>query len=59
MRKSGIAELEQAATLSPGEAKLHYELGLAYRTARMPDRAKAEFATSEKLYGTKSVKDPE
>ena len=57
--KSGIAELEQAAALSPGEAKLHYELGLAYRSAGMPDRAKAEFAASEKLYGTKSVKEPE
>jgi Flp pilus assembly protein TadD len=56
--KSGIAELEQAAALSPGEAKLHYELGLAYRSAGMADRAKAEFATSEKLYGTKS-KEPE
>jgi Flp pilus assembly protein TadD len=56
--KSGIAELEQAATLNPGEAKLHYELGLAYRSAGMAERAKAEFAASEKLYGTKS-KEPE
>lgn len=57
--QAGIAELEHAATLNPGEAKLHYELGLAYRSAGMPDRAKAEFATSQKLYGTKSAKEPE
>jgi Flp pilus assembly protein TadD len=56
--KSGIAELEEAATLSPDEARLHYELGLAYRAAGMVDRAKAEFATSEKLYGAKS-KEPQ
>jgi len=55
--KEGIAELEQAVSLSPDEAHLHYELGLAYRAAGMRDRAKAEFATSAKLYGTKSGKE--
>ena len=55
--KLGIAELEQAVALSPDEAHLHYELGLAYRAAGMQDRAKAEFATSAKLYGTKSDKE--
>jgi tetratricopeptide (TPR) repeat protein len=57
--KSGIAELERAATLGPDVARLHYELGLAYRTAGMTDRAKAEFAASEKLYGAKSGKEPQ
>jgi predicted Zn-dependent protease len=57
--KQGIAELEQAVALSPDEAHLHYELGLAYRAAGMQDRAKAEFATSAKLYGTKSAKEPQ
>ncbi len=55
--KQGIAELEQAVALGPDEAHLHYELGLAYRAAGMQDRAKAEFATSAKLYGTKSDKE--
>jgi Flp pilus assembly protein TadD len=56
--KQGIAELEQAVTLSPDEAHLHYELGLAYKQAGQMDKAKVELAASARLYGTKAEAEP-
>lgn len=50
----GIAELEQAAELDPKNPKTHYELGRALRQAGQLDRAKQEFALSQKLYTSHS-----
>lgn len=51
----GVAELEKAVALAPGEARFHYELGLAYKQAGMTEKAKAEMATSARLYGSKNA----
>jgi Flp pilus assembly protein TadD len=56
--KEGIAHLEEAVSLSPNDAHLHYELGLAYRKAGMQDRAREQLALSGKLYGTKTAGEP-
>jgi tetratricopeptide (TPR) repeat protein len=52
--KGGIAELERATELDPSNPKTHYELGRAYRQAGQADRARTEFAISQKLYSTHS-----
>ncbi len=49
-----ITQLERAVTLSDKDPHLHYELGLAYRKAGNKERAEAEMALSQKLYGTKT-----
>jgi Flp pilus assembly protein TadD len=50
----GVRELEQAVQLDPQDPKKHYELGRALRQAGQVDRAKQEFAASQKLYATGS-----
>lgn len=50
----GIGELGQAAELDPKNPKTHYELGHALRQAGQLDRAKQEFALSQKLYASHS-----
>lgn len=52
--KGGVAELERATELDPSNPKTHYELGRAYRQSGQADRARAEFAISQKLYSTHS-----
>jgi tetratricopeptide (TPR) repeat protein len=51
--QGALAELSQAVALSPDDPKLHYALGHLYRSLGMLDKAKAELAISEKLYGTR------
>jgi tetratricopeptide (TPR) repeat protein len=52
--KGGIAELERATELDPSNPKTHYELGRAYRQSGQAERARTEFAISQKLYSTHS-----
>ena len=49
-----IRELETATTLEPNNPKTHYELGRALRQAGQSDRAKQEFAASQRLYSAHS-----
>jgi Flp pilus assembly protein TadD len=56
--KQGIVELEQAIALSPDDAHIHYELGLAYKQAGQMDKARVELAASARLYGTKAATAP-
>ena len=51
-----IAELEVAAKLDPTDPKAHFELGRALRKAGQAERAKQEFAASQRLYSTHSQK---
>ncbi len=50
----GIKELEIAAQLDPKNAKMHFELGHAYRAAGEMQKSRAEFALSQALYGEHS-----
>lgn len=50
----GVQELERAVQLDPQDPKKHYELGRALRQAGQLDRAKQEFAASQKLYSSHS-----
>ena len=50
----GVRELERAVQLDPKDPKKHYQLGRALRQAGQVDRAKQEFAASQKLYATGS-----
>ncbi len=50
----GIKELEIAARLDPKNAKMHFELGHAYRAAGEMEKSRAEFAISQSLYGEHS-----
>ncbi len=52
--KAGASELEVAVRLDPKEPKAHFELGQAYRDLGEADKARAEFALSEMLYGKQS-----
>jgi Flp pilus assembly protein TadD len=45
----GVRELEKAVHLDPANPNVHFELGHAYRQAGDLDKARAEFAVSEKL----------
>lgn len=47
--QEGVKELESAAQLDPGNPGIHFELGRAYRQGGALDKARTEFATSEKL----------
>ncbi len=49
-----IAELEEATRLDPNDPKAHFELGRALRQAGQTERAKQEFAESQKLYSAHS-----
>jgi Flp pilus assembly protein TadD len=49
-----IAELEEATRLDPNDPKPHFELGRALRQAGQIERAKQEFAESQKLYSAHS-----
>lgn len=49
-----IAELEEATRLDPKDPKAHFELGRALRQAGQTERAKEEFAASQKLYSAHS-----
>jgi tetratricopeptide (TPR) repeat protein len=49
-----IAELEEATRLDANDPKAHFELGRALRQAGQAERAKQEFATSQKLYSAHS-----
>ena len=49
-----IAELEEAARLAPKDPKAHFELGRALRKSGQTERAKQEFAASQKLYSSHS-----
>jgi tetratricopeptide (TPR) repeat protein len=51
---AGIHELQIAAQLDSRNPKIHFELGHAYRNAGQRDKAAAEFALSQSLYGTRS-----
>jgi tetratricopeptide (TPR) repeat protein len=51
---AGIKELEAAAELDPKNPKLHFELGMAYRSSGAVEKARAEFALSQSLYGEHS-----
>ena len=51
---AGIEELQIAAQLDPQNPKIHFELGRAYRDAGERDKAAAEFALSQTLYGAHS-----
>jgi tetratricopeptide (TPR) repeat protein len=50
----GLKELETAALLDPKNPKMHFQLGLAYRTAGNLEKSRAEFALSQSLYGEHS-----
>jgi tetratricopeptide (TPR) repeat protein len=50
----GVKELEAATELDPKNPKTHYELGIAYRDEGVLDKARAEFALSQSLYGQHS-----
>ena len=54
--RASIAELELAAKLDPQDPKAHFELGRALRKAGQTERAKQEFAASQRLYSTHSQK---
>jgi Flp pilus assembly protein TadD len=47
----GVKELETAVLLDPKNPKMHFQLGLGYRAAGALDKARAEFALSQSLYG--------
>jgi tetratricopeptide (TPR) repeat protein len=47
--REGIATLERAVTIEPGMADAHYMLGMAYTSSGDTARAKAAFATAERL----------
>lgn len=49
-----VAELEEAVRLEPNDPKAHFELGRALRRAGQTERAKQEFAASQKLYSSHS-----
>lgn len=49
-----IAELEEAIRLNPKDPKAHFELGRALRQAGQTERARQEFAESQKLYSAHS-----
>ena len=49
-----IDELDEAIRLDETDAKAHFELGRALRQAGQTDRAKQEFAASQKLYSVHS-----
>jgi tetratricopeptide (TPR) repeat protein len=51
---AGVKELETAIELDPKNPKIHFELGMAYRSMGAVDKAHAEFALSQKLYGEHS-----
>lgn len=51
---AGVKELEAAIELDPKNPKFHFELGMAYRTLGAIDKARAEFALSQSLYGEHS-----
>lgn len=48
--------LERAVALSPDDSRLHFQLGQVYRKQGLTDKAKAEFARTEALNGTKSTR---
>jgi tetratricopeptide (TPR) repeat protein len=52
--KAGASELEAAVRLDPKDPKAHFELGQAYRNLGEADKARAEFALCETLYGKHS-----
>jgi tetratricopeptide (TPR) repeat protein len=45
----GVKELETAVRLDPNNPNVHFELGHAYRQAGEMDKARAEFAESQRL----------
>jgi len=49
-----IGELDEAIRLDEKDAKAHFELGRALRQAGQTERAKQEFAASQKLYSAHS-----
>ncbi len=49
-----IGELDEAIRLDEKDAKAHFELGRALRQAGQTERAKQEFAASQKLYSVHS-----
>ena len=51
---AGVAELEVATRLDPHDPKAHFELGRALRQAGQNERAREEFAASQKLYAAHS-----
>jgi Flp pilus assembly protein TadD len=46
--------LEQAVAIEPQKASLHFQLGQVYKKSGAPEKAQAEFATTQKLMGTTS-----
>lgn len=48
-------QMEKAVALDPRNPRLHYQLGRLYHRAGQGERAKAELALSEKLYGSHST----
>jgi Flp pilus assembly protein TadD len=46
--------LEAAAQLDPKDAKIHFDLGRAYRATGALEKSRAEFALSQTLYGEHS-----
>lgn len=48
-------QMETAVALDPANPRLHYQLGRLYHRAGQPERAKAELALSQKLYGSHST----
>jgi len=47
--RAAIAELERAAAAIPGDAEVHWRLGIVYRRHGEPGKALAEFATLRRL----------
>jgi len=45
----GVKELERAVRLDPSNPNVHFELGHAYRQAGETEKARAEFAESQRL----------
>jgi tetratricopeptide (TPR) repeat protein len=50
----GVKELETAVQLDPKNPKTHFQLGLAYRAMGEVEKARAEFAICQSLYGERS-----
>jgi Flp pilus assembly protein TadD len=50
--------LEQAVAIEPQRGALHFQLGQVYKKSGEFEKAKAEFATTEKLMGTTSSTPP-
>ena len=48
-------QMEEAVALDPTNPRLHYQLGRLYHRAGQAERAKAELALSQKLYGSHST----